>query len=173
MKINRRAMLRAEGEERKTHRHATNPFTDNWKPEVTHKSKRINLDKRPAVLDTAGNRVVGTLLIPVERDSERFVKLVRDELPVLRQLSATARVVLDFAMYQALPNNAVVWMPPAEAAEYCKFKARKSFYDGITELIIYEYLARTEKQGFYFLNPQRFFNGNRQQLKNTFSKPKA
>lgn len=169
---NRRAALRAEGEELKTHRHAVNPFTDGWQPETTHKSKRINLDKRPPVYDTEGGQVKGTLLIPVERDSERFVKLVREELAWLSQLSATARAVLDFAMYQALPGNAIVWMPPAEALVFCRFKQPKSFYDGINELIVYDFLARTEKQGFYFINPRKFFNGNRTALKNNFSKPR-
>ena len=169
---NRRALLRAEGEERKSHRHATNPFTDTWAPETTLKHRRMDLDKRPPIYDAEGAQVKGVLLWDTERDGERFIKLVREEMSGLGQLSKTARLVLDFAMYQLLPQNAIVWLPPMEAKAFCCFRQGKSFYDGINELLIYEFLARTEKQGFYFANPRKFFNGNRQNIRNLFNKPR-
>lgn len=172
MENNRRKLLRVEGEQVKAYRHSVNPFTDGWSPETSLKHRRMDLNKRAPIYDEAGTQVKGVLLWDVERDGERFVKLVRHSLGSLGQLSRTARLVLDFVMYQLLPQNAVVWLPPSEALLFCQFRQAKSFYDGINELLIYEFLARTEKQGFYFANPQKFFNGDRQNIRNLFNKPK-
>lgn len=171
MAKNRRQAIRMAAEDLRGSRVSENPFTKFWQPEIILKQKRIDLDKKPA-FDEAGNRLTGKLLVPYERDGERFLKLVRRFLYEQVLLSNTAKKVLLFVMHQVLPGNAVAWLPADEAADFCRFKQKQSFHAGITELILYEYLARTEKVGFYFINPRKFFNGDRTGIKSTFSKPR-
>lgn len=167
----RREALRLAGVEIKTHRHSTNPYLENWVPPTTLRHKRLDLSQQPA-FTAAGKPLDGVLLVPYERDAERFSKTFHAYIEELHELSRTARAVLDFIMYQALAGNAVVYAPAEEAIPFCGFKQAKSFYDAITELIIYDLIARTERVGFYYINPAKFFNGSRKSIRNTFTKPK-
>lgn len=172
MKHDRREKLRLAGSEIKGHKHSVNPYTVDWSPPIVTRDRKMDLSKRN-IRDEKGEKVEGKLLVPVSKDAGRFVKIAHDSLPDLTRLSSTAVSVLAFAMHQALPKNLVVWLDRAECSAWCRFKQPKSFYDGITELILYEYLARSEKVGFYYLNPAKFSNGDRTKAKNTFRKPKV
>lgn len=171
MKHDRREKLRIAGEDVKGHRHSSNPFTENWQPPTALRSKKVDLAKRRCT-DEKGAKLEGKLLVPYERDSGRFVKIAHESLQDLTNLSSTAISVLAFAMHQALAKNLIVWMDQAECSAWCRFKQPKSYYDGVMELILYEYIARTERIGFYYINPQKFSNGDRTKAKNNFSKPK-
>lgn len=163
-------MLRINSESVRGGKEAENPYTRTWVPQLIQKKKRIDLEKRPA-FDADGNRLKGVLFVPQEQDGERFVKVVREWLPEQVAISNTAKKVLLFVQYQCLAGNAIVYLPAQVGAEFCRFKQTQSFHTGVAELILYEYLARTEKPAFYFINPQKFFNGDRRTIKGTFSKP--
>ena len=173
MSKNRRLHLRLAGSDAPTHRHDDNPFKD-WQPELITKHKRLDLGAGGQQLfDKDGNEAEGKILIPYKRDAARFVKLFYDALDELPELSHTALSVLFCLMKQALADNHVIEMQLEVAMTFCKFGQAKSFYDGIGELIIYEYVARARKTGFYYLNPQIFFSGNRKSKKQAFIGPKA
>ena len=167
---NRRKALRANTSRVDTIKEECNPYTRDWTPALTQKKKRINLDKKPA-FDAEGNRLKGTLFVPYEQDGERFIKVVREWLPSQVALSRTAMRVLLFVQYQILPGNSIVYMPARVGADFCQFAQTQSFHTGIAELITYEYLARTMRNSFYYINPQKFFNGDRRTIKGNFSIP--
>lgn len=172
MSKNRRLHLRLAGAEAPTHRHDKNPFAD-WTPELTTKHKRLDLGIGGKMLfDKDGNEAEGKILIPYKRDAGRFLKLFWDALDELPELSHTALSVLFCLMKQALADNHVVEMQMEVAVQFCGFTQPKSFYEGVNELIIYQYIARTRKTGFYYLNPQIFFSGNRKSKKEAFIGPK-
>lgn len=170
MAKNRREALRTHAPTVRSVKEDSNPFTRTWTPELTLKKKRINLDKKPA-FDAEGNRLKGTLFVPYEQDGERFIKVVREWLPEQVNLSRTAMRVLLFMQYQMLPGNSTVYLPARVGADFCKFSQTQSFHTGIAELILYEYLVRTHKASFYYLNPQKYFNGDRRTIKGDFSIP--
>lgn len=155
-----------------TQRYAVNPFAGpGWRPVTKTKYKKVNLEAGEPFYNLKGERLTGIKLEPVELDAGRFVKVAHEVLPELSKLSATARAVLDFAMSQALPNNEVVWVPAVEGAAFCRLNQTKSFYNGVSELLAHEFIARTEKMGFYFINPNKWFNGVRENRKTLFNKP--
>ena len=171
MSKNRRLHLRLAGADAPTHRHASNPFA-NWTPELMTRHKRLELGiGGPQLFDKEGKEAVGTMLIPYQRDAARFVKLFYDELDELPELSHTALSVLFFLLKQALPNNNIAYLPIDEGMAFCGFNSQKSYYDGISELIIYEYLARTTRISYYYLNARKVFTGNRRSTKELFIGP--
>ncbi|GGG61070.1 hypothetical protein GCM10011378_41350 [Hymenobacter glacieicola] len=155
----------------KSHRHSTNPFLENWEPPFVEKMKRIDVTGK-GYLDNKGVELTGKMLVPIKKDADRFVKLVHSTLSELTNLSTTAVAVLAYIMHQALPNNSIVYLPTEEALEFCRFRQPKSFYDGLNELILYQFVARSEKRYFYFLNPQKLFNGRRKNMKALYHKPR-
>lgn len=169
-KKNREA-FRLNNADVKMHRDSTNPFLNGWEPEITYTNKRLDLAKNPA-FDGNGNAIEGVILVPRSKDSARFSKIYREYLQELNLLSAPAHNVLNFALYQALPGNGVVYMPTKAGVEFSRFSNPKSFYDGLSELIQRKFLARTEKMHFYYLNQVKVFNGSRRSVRNTFTKPK-
>lgn len=173
MSKNRRLHLRLAGVEAPNHRHDTNPFAD-WTPEMMTKHKRLDLGAGGQQLfDKDGNEAQGKILIPYERDAARFIKVFYDALDELPELSHTALAVLFCLMKQALADNHVIEMQADVAMAFCGFSQAKSFYEGVSELIIYGYIARARKTGFYYLNPQIFFSGNRKSKKEAFIGPRS
>lgn len=172
MDVNKRKALRVGWSEQKTHRHSTNPFLANWEPETVVRQKKIDLSQRPAFYADTNEPLAGKILVDYERDGRRFIRIFHEWLPELGYLSATARRVLDFVCYAALPNNSIVHVPLERALEFMRNTQPKSFYDGVMELVQFEYLAKTERREYYFLNPQKIFNGTGRNIKSTFTKPK-
>ena len=168
----RREALRMGGTEKKTERNSTNPFLDGWAPEITYTNKRLDLSKRPELV-AAGLPADANVSVPTTRDSARFIKVFEAAYERMDQLSNTGHRTLQFVFRKARINNGMVHLPVEEAMDVMGFKQTKSFYDGITELILLEFLARTEKQGLYYLNQELVFNGSRRNIKNTPPKPKA
>lgn len=159
------------GGEVKSHRHSVNPFTENWEPEITYTNKRLDLSKYPQLVQ-AGLPADAKVAVPRSRDSAKFTKVFEAAIERMDQLSNTGHRTLQFVFRKARINNGIVHLPVEEAMEVMGFKQPKSFYDGITELILLDFLARTEKVGSYFLNQELIFNGSRRAIKNTPPKPK-
>lgn len=168
----RREALRMGANERKGERHSANPFVDGWHPEITITNKRLDLAKRPELV-AAGLPADAKVLVPRARDSARFIKVFEDAYDDFLTLSSTGAKLLGFIFRQARINNGLVLLPIDEAMELMKFKQRKSYYDGINELILLDFIVRAEKNGHYYLNQQKVFNGSRTNIKNTPPKPRT
>lgn len=170
-KLHRRDSLRAKGAEVKPERHDTNPFQKDFAPPTKPFYRYVRFKGKSLVDEDTGDKLPAEMRITLEKDAGRFTKIAYDAQRDLGLLTSTARKVLDFVFHQLLPNNAVVFLPAAEAVEWCRFAQPKSFYDGVQELILQGYLAKTTKQSWYYTNHQRYFNGSRLKMTNEFKKP--
>lgn len=168
----RREALRMGATEKKGERHSTNPFLEGWEPEITYTNKRLDPTKHSELV-AAGLRPDAKVSVPHARDSARFIKVFEAAYELMDQLSNTGHRTLQFVFRKARINNGIVHLPAEEAMDVMGFKQTKSFYDGVMELLLLGFLARTEKQGLYFLNQELVFNGSRRNIKNTPPKPKA
>lgn len=168
----RREALRMGATEKKGERNSTNPFVSGWSPEMTVTNKRLDLAKHPELV-AAGLQPDAKVSVPRTRDSAKFMKVFEEAWDDFFSLSSTGSKLLGLIFYQARISNGLIHLPIIEGMEAIGFKQRKSFYDGINELILLEFIVRAEKNGYYYLNQKKVWNGSRVNIKNTPPKPKA
>lgn len=167
----RRDALRLGANERKGERNSTNPFANGWQPEITITNKRLDLSRHPELV-AAGLPADAKVSVPRTRDSARFMKVFEEAWGDFFSLSSTGAKLLGLVFCQARINNGLIHLPIIEGMEAIGFKQRKSFYDGINELILLEFIVRAERNGYYYLNQKKVWNGSRVNIKNTPPKPK-
>ena len=156
--------------ERKSERNSTNPFLNGWQPEVTYTNKRLDLSKHPELV-AAGLPPDAKVSVPRARDSAKFIKVFEEAFDDFLSLSSTGAKLLGFIFRRVRINNGLVHLPVEVGVEVIGFKQTKSFYDGINELILLDFIVRADKVGYYFINQSKLFNGSRINIKNTPPKP--
>jgi hypothetical protein len=153
-------------------RHKENPYLQELN--VTTRSKNIKVTKlgkqddiRLTNHDTG--EMQGTYIGTTKRvDSEQFLKLFTSNIAMTFDLKAAGIKALNVVMYvmqtSAIEKD-VIYLDKIiidEFNEEHKKKLSKTvFYKGVTELINAKILARTIREGQYFINPNFVFNGDR------------
>lgn len=108
----------------------------------------------------------------VEVDETRFAKLYLAELGALWDLSKPAIRVFTYIASILVPNKDKVMFDLEDCMEYTGYKAKKSVFTGLSELIEHDIIARTTKHWQYFINPMIVFNGSRVTFARTYVKRK-
>ena len=149
-----------------------NPFIN--KMEVTVKEKKILVakanygyivnDDGELELQLDNGQIVS--LIPV--DNEKFTKIFVDKMASFADLSNAAHKTLLIFFY-FLPKRSMG--SDTIKLSFRDYQAKKdligvkiskrTFERGVKELIEKQFLARTDTPNFYWLNPNKFFAGNR------------
>lgn len=112
-------------------------------------------------LERYQNNIDAKIALTQKVDHETFIKVFRDSIKYVAKLSRTAQAVLWYIMDNLPKDKGYVIIDNATVMDYCRFKTRKSVWDGVTELLDKNFLTRTSIPKKYWINPLIVFNGNR------------
>lgn len=101
------------------------------------------------------------------KDNLRYTKLFRGAELDIAELGATSVGVLMHIISEIKMGKDEVKIDAAELAVKLNYSSSRSVYNGIFGLLKKEFIYRkTGNDGVYFINVNKFFNGNRVALKN-------
>lgn len=110
------------------------------------------------------------LLVKKASDSQEFIKLFRDSIPILLELRRPALDALFYIMSVLKPKHDYIEFDTKELASFCGYKSRQSVYNAIDDLVEAKILARrhNSKRGHqtFWINPEVIYNGCRNSLYN-------
>lgn len=141
-----------------------NPFVDAMI--VKTKRRRLTVARGSSLVDLDTGEIEGITEIAqvVFMEESQFVKVYAQDLASWFDLSKTAiRVfgyVLETTQQEAIGRD-LLWLDyKSERAAKYKF-SRQTYYRGLEELVSKGFLAKHMSAGWYFINPNLFFNGDR------------
>jgi len=108
-----------------------------------------------------------------EVEENQFVKLFIRELSSHKALTASGRNVLFYLMSLLQPGSDRVRVRVNEALDFLEYKNKRSYYQGIANLLEKEIIARTRYDDEFFINPAIVFNGSRITLATTYVKKQS
>jgi len=143
-----------------------NPF---WKPyEIDVGTKKVTISGGTLLNTESGETLQHAGIHRVEYvDEDVFVKLFTKNLKVFFDLSIASQKVLQCVLntLQISPNADGIFLPWFTVDDYSKEHnlkvSRATFHRGLREMLEKGFLAESENQNFYWINPHLFFNGNR------------
>lgn len=97
----------------------------------------------------------------IEVDDDKFTKVYASNLQAFFNLSKTGVRVLAYVFTCMHISRDTILFDIDEAMKYTGYKAHRSVYDGLAELLKAEIIARGKKDNIYYINPMIIFNGNR------------
>ena len=155
-------------------RYEENPFYADMLVPV-RKSKvqlsRLGKDNNIIINESTGE-TQGTAITTYRKvDSEQFVKIFTSNIKLIFELTAAGNkaftVLLWTVQNQALSKDVVI-LDVHTLDKFMKHQgddnlklSRETFKRGLSELTKAQIIARTLRQGVYFINPNFVFNGNR------------
>jgi predicted transcriptional regulator len=155
--------------------YAKNPF---WKPyEIDVGAKKITISGGTLVDTGSGEAMNYAGIHKVEYvDEDRFIKLFTQNLRVFFDLSPASQKVLQCVLstLQESPNSEGIFLPWFTVEDYSKAHnlsvSRATFHRALKEMLSKGFLAESENQNYYWINPHLFFNGNRMMFVNEYRK---
>jgi len=166
----RRKIITEEAAPVKAQKYATNPFLESLVLVPKRKAGKVQLHGLSVVHSETGQMEPAYHAYSRLDDTATFTKLFREGLAWLPYLNAPGLKVFVYLCNNMRPGNSVAWLTHAEySAETGNTKA--SYYTGLNELIVANFLAPSNQKGFYFVNPAFIFNGNRLAMRHEFTKP--
>ncbi len=173
----------------KPRKHGVDAYTKNpfWKPtEVKVGTRKVTISGGFVANTETGEGVHHAGIHRVEWvDEDRFVKLFTQNLKAFFDLTPATQKVLHcvIASLQKTPNADGIWLPWFQVEDFSiehDLKiSRASFQRAMKEMLAKGFIAESENQNFYWINPHLFFNGDRMVFINEYrkdqkkSKPKA
>jgi hypothetical protein len=143
--------------------HETNPFM----AEVKTKTRRVTNKRGDMMLVSADT---GEIRAPIagfweaeEVDSTKFVKLFVNGVRALKELTGSGTKVFE-VLYLRIQENIGkdrVFMSFTDLDQTATPMSHSTYKRGLAELIQKGFLAATPTQGWYWLNPDYVFNGDR------------
>jgi hypothetical protein len=127
------------------------------------KNKIVQISSTPnMVVNSAGEYMGDSKMIVTRKvDKEEFVKVFKDQLTIIFELSKTAQRVLTYFIKMLGMNEDYVIFDKNKAKQYSGLNSTVSIYTGLTELIQKNVIARSNLTQIYFINPAILFNGDR------------
>lgn len=132
------------------------------KIDKTVKSKNVGSTEW-ALLNVNTSEIQGTNIIYRNHDvdSTKFVKLYVGYMQVLFDLKKPAQKLIQYIISELKPNQDEVFIYVPDAQKFCQWKVRNQYYTAIKELVDKEIIAQSMRDGWFFLNPNVLFNGDR------------
>ena len=156
----------------KIERYDVNPFTTEMV--IPKRGKYVQLSRlgrdQNVLINTDTGEHFGTHVTTVKTvDSEQFIKLFTSHIALTFELSSAGIKAFNVLVWEVQRNGmmkdvVVLDMVVAEAfIEKTGLKAlsRNTFLKGLSELVSNKIIARHNRQGWYFINPNFIFNGDR------------
>lgn len=155
-----------------TLRYETNPFISNL--EITTSSKRVTISPMGCddnvLVNQCTGEVKGTSVVTYKKvDNEEFIKLFSRNIALTFDLTSSgikAFNVLVWSIQNTAIHKDVVALDQFALTDFLKINPNlkmtlRTFQRGLVELEASQIIAKTLRKGFYFINPNFVFNGNR------------
>lgn len=155
-------------------RHKENPFSDNLV--IPTKGKRVTVSKlgkdNNVLINQNTGEVHGTQITTYKQvDTKEFVKVFAQNIALTFGLTSAGLKALNVMIwalqYQAV-NKDLLQLESMTLASFLEYHAKSklklsqaTFNRGLKELVGAQILAAYKIRGFYFINPNFIFNGNR------------
>ena len=152
-------------------KHKTNPFIENMM--IPLGKKRVQLSKLGrddnVLVNQDTGEVHGTHVTTYRKvDEQKFVKLFTQNIALTFDLGSAgikAFNVLMFAVQEMAVQKDEVMFDGYVLEKFCEDSKQKlsraTFSRGVRELISAKIIAKTTRQGLFFINPSFVFNGDR------------
>lgn len=144
--------------------HKSNPYVSNLvipsrNKTIAISNKQLNLfDPKTGEVEE-GN--IGFMGLRKRVDTEEFVKIFKGQIQALFDLSNRALKVFGYFMESTRISKDTVIFDLDECREYTQYKSKNTINLAISELLEKEFIARTGSHYKYYINPAKFFNGDR------------
>ncbi len=152
-----------------------NPFMEDKYPMVVTKTKRITNNRGGLMVKSNSGETVAQIAgfwHAEEVDSTKFVKLYINGVKAFSDLSSRGTKVFEL-MYYEIQNNIgkdKIYLNFSTIDQEITKISRTTFYDGLNELVEKKFLAPTETQNWFWLNPDYVWNGDRLSFVKTYVK---
>lgn len=158
-----------------------NPFADGLQMRLMPKSRRLDIDAEMYLTTTGGEILAGAEIRKVSMvDSDKFVKVFTNKIGLFFGLSLRAQKLLEVLMAQmsAMPGGDRIYLNSTTVERYMadqgrKGLARATYARALDEMLEKGFIARSDQQHLYFINPAIFFNGDRIRFVEEFRRKKA
>jgi hypothetical protein len=141
-------------------RNEENPFIDQISAKTSHKLYRTG-DKYELV-DKWGeiSNDIGVMTIKKEVDRTSFIKIYVENLQEIFSLEKREYQVFGYILTKLKKNSARVYIDRKDCMSELGI-SRGTLISGLTGLLEKDFIARSDKQNMFFINPALAFNGNR------------
>jgi hypothetical protein len=152
-----------------------NPFMEDKYPLVVTKTKRITNNRGGLMVKSNTGETVSPIAgfwHAEEVDATKFVKLYINGVKAFSDLSSRGTKVFEL-MYYEIQNNIgkdKIYLNFSTIDQDITKISRTTFYDGLNELVEKKFLAPTETQNWFWLNPDYVWNGDRLSFVKTYVK---
>lgn len=140
----------------------TNPFMNDLILKV--RSKHLTVARGSSLVDSSTGEITGVTevsqVVPV--DATAFVKLYVANISAFFDFSRAGLKAFGVLMHavQQHPSTDLVYMDLSAAPDELRV-SKQTFYRGVQELIENKFVARHVSPGWWYVNPNLFFNGDR------------
>jgi hypothetical protein len=144
-------------------KYTTSPFIDDVF-KIDSKKKTIIAGRTNKILvDSETGESEGICLLHryKEVDQEKFVKLYLAEVSSLFELTKTGLKVFGYIVSVLQINSHMVYLHIPDLMTYCEYKSKVPVYRGLGELLSNKIIAMSTKTGWWYVNPNIIFNGDR------------
>ena len=147
--------------------HRSNPYLSSLVIPSRNKTIAIS-NKQLNLFDPKTGEVeennIGFMGLRKRVDTEEFVKIFKGQIQALFELSNRAIKVFGYFMEATRISKDTVIFDLSECIEYTGYKSKNTLNLAIAELLEKEFIARTGSHYKYYINPAKFFNGDRMVL---------
>lgn len=147
--------------------HDANPYVSNLvipsrNKTIAISNKQLNLFN-PNTGEVEENNI-GFMGLRKRVDTEQFVKIYKGQIQALFDLSNRAIKVFGYFMDATKVSADRVLFRLKDCQKYTGYSSKASVTRGLAELLEKEFIARTDDHFMYYINPAKFFNGDRMVL---------
>ena len=144
--------------------HKANPYVSNLVIPSRNKTIAIS-NKQLGLFDPKTGDIeeqnIGFMGLRKRVDTEEFVKIYKGQIQALFELSNRAIKVFGYFMDATKVSADTVLFRLKDCQEYTGYTSKASVTRGLAELLEKEFIARTDDHFMYYINPAKFFNGDR------------
>ena len=142
--------------------HETNPYVKGLIVPKRKKTVVLATDKNYTIFDNdSGEEKTAFIATREEIDNEKYVKIFKEQLRIIFNLSQAGIRVLGYFMDATKISDDIVVFNIDKCTAYTEYKSKEPIYRGLKELLDNDIIARTSESNLYFINPTVFFNGDR------------
>lgn len=142
--------------------HRENPFMSNLLIPSTRRTVAVGRPKDKKVIDSITGEMDDSFFIGIKKelDKEEFVKIFQSQLSAIFDLSKSALKVLSYFMSVAKYSDELDF-DLDDCKVFTKYNSKDTIFNGITELLNNEIIARGKNPYKYYANPSIFYKGDR------------
>lgn len=140
--------------------------------DIKMKNKMVSISTiKSAVVNGEGDHVGDKMLMVTKKvDKEEFIKVYKNQLSLIFELSRSGQKVLTYFIQTLGVNKDYIIFDKNVAKEISGLSSTSSIYSGLTELVLKNVIAKSDLPFMYYINPQILFNGDRLTVINKWEK---